>query len=113
MEMHKESVHMNVKYACPECGKNLSSKVNLNSHVKNVHSKKMVGGVLEKSSFQLSFKCRLCDYTTNRALHLDRHILSVHSVAAFETVEQVYQASTQGQIGSLEQEKPAVSELIR
>jgi len=113
MEMHKESVHMNVKYACPECGKNLSSKVNLNSHVKNVHSKKMVGGVLEKSSFQLSFKCRLCDYTTNRALHLDRHILSVHSVAAFETVEQVYQASTQGQLGSLEQEKPAVSELIR
>jgi len=94
MEMHKQSVHLNIKFSCPECGKQLSSKANLNSHVKNVHDKKLVNGVLEKNPFHLSFRCKLCDYTTNRALHLDRHMLSVHSAAAFETVQQVYQAST-------------------
>ena len=94
MEMHKQSVHLNIKFSCPECGKQLSSKANLNSHVKNVHDKKLVNGVLEKNPFHMSFRCKLCAYTTSRALHLDRHMLSVHSAAAFQTVQQVYQAST-------------------
>jgi len=95
MEMHEKSVHLNIKYTCPECNKQLSSKANLNSHVKNVHDKKLISGNLEKNPFNLKFSCKLCAYTTNRAMHLDRHMLSVHSAAAFETVEQVYQASTQ------------------
>ena len=111
MEMHKQSVHLNLKFPCPECGKHLSSKANLNSHVKNVHDKKLVGGVLEKNPYHISFRCKLCDYTTNRALHLDRHMLSVHSEAAFETVEKVYQASTQPK--PLDSIKPAVSNLIK
>lgn len=95
MEMHQKSVHLNIKYSCPECDKQLSSRANLNSHVKNVHDKKIISGTLEKNPFNLKFSCKLCEYTTNRAMHLDRHMLSVHSAAAFETVEQVYQASTQ------------------
>ena len=95
MEMHEKSVHLNIKYTCPECNKQLSSKANLNSHVKNVHDKRLVSCSLEKKPFNLKFSCKLCTYTTNRAMHLDRHMLSVHSEAAFETVEQVYQASTQ------------------
>jgi len=95
MEMHQKSVHLNIKYSCPECDKQLSSRANLNSHVKNVHDKKIISGALEKNPFNLKFSCKLCEYTTTRALHLDRHMLSVHSAAAFETVEQVYQASTQ------------------
>jgi len=95
MEMHEKSVHLNIKYSCPECDKQLSSRANLNSHVKNVHDKKIISGTLEKNPFNLKFSCKLCAYTTNRAMHLDRHMLSVHSAAAFETVEQVYQASTQ------------------
>jgi len=96
MEMHEKSVHLNIKYSCPECDKQLSSKANLNSHVKHVHDKKIVSGTLEKKPYNLKkFSCKLCAYTTTRALHLDRHMLSVHSAAAFETVEQVYQASTQ------------------
>ena len=110
MEMHRQSVHLNFKIACPECGKQLSSKANLNSHVKNVHDKKLVNGVLEKNPFHLSIRCKLCDYTTNRAMHMDRHMLSVHSEAAFETVEQVYQASTQHRAGDI---KPTVSNLIK
>lgn len=93
--MHQKSVHLNIKYSCPECDKQLSSRANLNSHVKNVHDKKIISGALEKNPFNLKFSCKLCAYTTNRAMHLDRHMLSVHSAAAFETVEQVYQASTQ------------------
>jgi len=93
MDMHKDSVHLNIKYDCPECNKKLSSRANLNSHVKNVHDKKIVSGSLQKDPYKLKFLCKLCDYTTNRAMHLDRHMLSVHSAAAFETVEQVYQAS--------------------
>ena len=111
MEMHRQSVHLNLKFPCPECGKHLSSKANLNSHVKNVHDKKLVGGVLEKNPYHIGFRCTLCDYTTNRALHLDRHMLSVHSEAAFETVEKVYQASTQPK--PLDIIKPAVSNLIK
>jgi len=95
MEMHEKSVHLNIKYSCPECDKQLSSRANLNSHVKNVHDKKIVSGALEKNPYNIKFSCKLCAYTTTRALHLDRHMLSVHSAAAFETVEQVYQASTQ------------------
>jgi len=95
MEMHQSSVHLNIKYSCPECDKQLSSRANLNSHVKNVHDKKIISGALEKNPYNLKFSCKLCAYTTNRAMHLDRHMLSVHSAAAFETVEQVYQASTQ------------------
>jgi len=112
MEMHKQSVHLNIKFSCPECGKQLSSKANLNSHVKNVHDKKLVNGVLEKKPYHLSFRCKLCDYTTSRALHLDRHMLSVHSAAAFQTVQQVYQAST----GKKEGEtlaKPSLSSPIK
>ena len=93
MEMHKESVHLKMKYNCPECNKTLSSRANLNSHVKNVHDKKIVNGSLQKDPYKLKFLCKLCDYMTNRAMHLDRHMLSVHSEKAFETVEQVYQAS--------------------
>ena len=70
---------------------------------------KLVNGVLEKNPLHLSAKkCKLCDYKTNRALHLDRHMLSVHSEAAFETVEQVYQASTQPKPGLNNDLKPAV-----
>ena len=108
MEMHQQSVHLNMKFPCPECNKNLSSKANLNSHVKNVHGKRLVGGVLEMNTSAVGFRCKLCDYTTNRALHLDRHMLSVHSEAAFETVEQVYQASTQAR-----EMKPALTNLIK
>ena len=110
MEMHQQSVHLNMKFPCPECNKNLSSKANLNSHVKNVHGKRLVGGVLEMNTAARSFRCKLCDYTTNREMHLDRHMLSVHSEAAFETVEQVYQASTQARGGDL---KPALTNLIK
>ena len=115
LEMHKASVHLNLKFPCPECGKELSSKANLNSHVKNVHDKRLVGGVLEKNTFHLSFRCKLCDYTTNRALHLDRHMLSVHSEAAFETVEQVYHASTQPRLPNTPDPdmKPTVTNLIK
>ena len=42
---------------------------------------------------------------------MDRHMLSVHSEAAFETVEKVYQASTQPK--PLDSIKPAVSNLIK
>jgi len=108
MEMHQQSVHLKKKFPCPVCNKNLSSKANLNSHVKNVHGKRLVGGVLEMNSSASGFRCKLCDYTTNRALHLDRHMLSVHSEAAFETVEQVYQASTQAR-----EMKPALASLIK
>lgn len=72
MEMHRESVHLNIKYNCPECNKVLSSRANLNSHVKNVHDKKIVNGSLQKDPFKLKFRCKLCDYTTNRSMHLDR-----------------------------------------
>ena len=108
MEMHQQSVHLKKKFPCPVCNKNLSSKANLNSHVKNVHGKRLVGGVLEMNTSASGFRCKLCDYTTNRALHLDRHMLSVHSEAAFETVEQVYQASTQAR-----EMKPALTNLIK
>ena len=93
MAMHKESVHLNIKYNCPECNKTLSSRANLNSHVKNVHDKKIVNGSLQGDPNKQKFPCKLCEYTTNRVMHLDRHMLSVHSAAAFETVDQVYQAS--------------------
>ena len=75
----------------------------------------LVGGVLEKNTFHLSFRCKLCDYTTNRALHLDRHMLSVHSEAAFETVEQVYHASTQPRLPNTPDPdmKPTVTNLIK
>ena len=112
MEMHKQSVHLNIKFSCPECGKQLSSKANLNSHVKNVHDKKLVNGVLEKNPFHLSFRCKLCSYTTSRALHLDRHMLSVHSAAAFQTVQQVYQAST-GKREAETADKPLLSSPIK
>ena len=107
MEMHRQGVHLNKKFMCPECDKPLSSKVNLNSHLRNVHSKKLVGGVLQSISDPFSLPCKHCDYVTNRALHLERHMLSVHSEAALETVDQVYLASKQNQV------KPALTELIR
>ena len=113
MEMHKQSVHLNIKYSCPECGKQLSSKANLNSHVKNVHDKRLIGGVLENNPFHLKFRCKLCSYNTSRALHLDRHMLSVHSAAAFETVEQVYQASTQNKQFSGQLDKPQLINPIK
>jgi len=93
LTLHIESVHLKIKYSCPACGLQLSSKPNLHNHFKNCKKYKAINPG-ERDSKRILFQCKLCDYSTPRPSHLDRHILSVHGTEAFETVTSVYQAST-------------------
>ena len=54
---------------CGECGKQFSTKDNLNRHMKYVH-----GNTDEK------FKCDECNYETTRRYHLKEHKARIHQV---------------------------------
>lgn len=90
--VHQQSVHQGVKHKCPACEKELASRPNLNLHMKNCGEYLALHGPARDSG-RIVFLCKLCEYETTRASHLDRHILSVHPTEAVETVTSVYEAS--------------------
>ena len=64
MELHMESVHLEVKHKCSICDKDFSTKGSLNRHINDVHEANR------------TFKCPECPLKFARQDTLDRHVNS-------------------------------------
>ena len=75
---HIKAVHLDLKYQCYACGKNLTTKSYLQFHIQNVHNRKST--ILN----DLIKKCGECDFVTYYNRDMKDHAHVAHSGLQFE-----------------------------
>ena len=79
---HTKSVHEGINYDCGECGKVLSTAVNLKTHKKRKHN-----------NGKMSLNCKICDKSFYVNGDLTKHIEKYHKEKIFNCDQCEYSAS--------------------
>merc|ERR1711964_502481 len=85
MKRHIQSVHNGIRYPCPHCDHQATTKGNLKTHIKYVHD---CG----------TYPCPHCDHQATQKAKLKTHIKSVHDGIRYPCPHCDYQARTNGHL---------------
>ena len=85
LKKHEDSIHKNITFGCPDCGKQFKRNDHLRNHINNVHK-------------GIRYKCDQCDKKFTETSSRNIHDRAVHEQKKYPCLLCKYQATTQSHL---------------